>query len=303
MNTVIGIDHGYGYMKTANAAPFLSGITEFKVEPPFSNRTLCFDGRYYVCGEQRAGYNPLKTENLNYYILTLASMAEELKIKKASYADVTLAVGLPLEYFGNQKDSFRKYLTQNKEVKFKYEGISYEVKIQDVYIFPQGYSIVAQNIKEYMGTKLVIDVGSWTVDIIPFLNMMPQQGRCESIPYGVISCIERIQQEFRRVFNSEVDDNQIQDIFLGRNSLPEKYLEAAEDIIRAYVKEIMNQLQQKKYNLDVMEVYYCGGGASVIKKYGEYDCRLTHFIEDINANAKGYEYLCKGILNKRHNKK
>ena len=298
MKTIIGIDHGYGFMKTVSKV-FLSGITEFEVEPPFQQRTLKFNNKYYVIGDERQGYQPNKTENNNYYLLTLACIAEELRSRGKRIDDIILAVGLPLEFIGSQKDEFKKYLTQNKDVNFLYEGERYSVKISNVYVFPQAYSIIAKDISSYTGSKLVIDIGSWTVDIIPITNKMPKQSSCESLSLGVIICIERIQKEFRRIFNNEVEDSLLQELLQGRKKLPEKYLKIAEKVIFDYVKEIIVALKQKKFNLDVTPIVYCGGGATVMRLYGEYEKDMTSFIEDIHANARGYEFLCKGILKQR----
>lgn len=301
--TVIGIDHGYGYMKTANTV-FLTGITEFEVEPPFQHKMLKYNGKYYVVGDTRLGYQALKTENENYYLLTLTCIAEEIRTVGRHKDEITLAVGLPLEYIGAQKDDFKRYLMRNgKDIKFQYEGENYNIKVSDVYIFPQAYAIIAKDIASYVGTKIVVDIGSWTIDIIPITNKMPKQSACESLPLGVITCIERIQKEFRRIFNAEVEDVQIQEVLMGKEVLPNKYLKVAEKVIREYAQEIVIALKQKKFNLDVTPVVYCGGGATVMKLFGTYDKDMTAFIEDINANAKGYEYLCKGIMRKKTSEK
>ena len=47
---VIGIDHGYGNMKTANFC-FLTGITAYDHEPLFTADMLVYGGRYYLIGE------------------------------------------------------------------------------------------------------------------------------------------------------------------------------------------------------------------------------------------------------------
>ena len=49
---IIGIDHGYGRMKTDNSN-FVSGMTESTVELPFSSNVLEYQGRFYSIGEQQ----------------------------------------------------------------------------------------------------------------------------------------------------------------------------------------------------------------------------------------------------------
>ena len=47
---VIGIDHGYGNIKTANTVT-PTGITRLDAAPIFTGNTLCYDGNYYLIGE------------------------------------------------------------------------------------------------------------------------------------------------------------------------------------------------------------------------------------------------------------
>ena len=46
---IIGIDHGYGNMKTANFC-FPTGITAYDHEPLFTADMLVYGGRYYLIG-------------------------------------------------------------------------------------------------------------------------------------------------------------------------------------------------------------------------------------------------------------
>lgn len=46
---VIGIDHGYGNMKTANCC-FKTGLLPYDAEPLFTGDMLVYDGKYYLIG-------------------------------------------------------------------------------------------------------------------------------------------------------------------------------------------------------------------------------------------------------------
>ena len=57
---------------------------------------------------------------------------------------VNIAAGLPLAGFGREKKSFREYLLRSPQpVGYRFEGIPYKVTIEDVKLFPQGYSAIA----------------------------------------------------------------------------------------------------------------------------------------------------------------
>ena len=74
---IIGIDHGYGNMKTANFC-FPTGITAYDREPLFTADMLACGGRYYLTGEGHKEFAPDKIKDEDYYVLTLAAIAKEL---------------------------------------------------------------------------------------------------------------------------------------------------------------------------------------------------------------------------------
>lgn len=143
---IIGVDHGYSAMKTAHIC-FPSGIVRYEHEPYTNRGVLRIGGKYYVCGTGRQPLLRTKTENEQYYLLTLAAIAQEIRFRKAPRkAEVVLAAGLPLTSFGREKKNFRDYLLERKNpVVFEYEGEIYEIRVLDVRLFPQGYSVVAMH--------------------------------------------------------------------------------------------------------------------------------------------------------------
>ena len=49
---IIGVDHGYASIKTANFV-FPSGVTAFDAPPPITQGLLEHEGRFYICGSAR----------------------------------------------------------------------------------------------------------------------------------------------------------------------------------------------------------------------------------------------------------
>ena len=251
---IIGIDHGNGYMKTVGSV-FISGLDTYAVEPPMADGVLQIDGAYHVIGENRKAYDPDKTKTMDYYYLTLAAIAKEIEMRKYPRKDGSfiLACGLPIEFFGKQKDAFKTYLSQKKEVHFWYSGKDYHIRIKKVVIFPQGYAVIAPQIASYDGRDNVIDVGSGTIDILQVINKKPVLSKCISLPVGILTCIDDIQKYFRMQYNMELDDYSIQ------------------------------------------KCLFCGGGSLVFKNYGDLKGENIIFNTDIHANAKGFEWLCRGM--------
>ena len=84
---VVGIDHGFSMMKTPHAT-FENGVEKLGGEATLSNNTLIYQGNYYKVGEGRLPLMQTKTENENYFLLTLAAIAKEMDIYQQQCADV-----------------------------------------------------------------------------------------------------------------------------------------------------------------------------------------------------------------------
>lgn len=136
---IIGIDHGYGNMKTANHY-FPSGILSFDAEPLFTGDMLTYNGKYYLIGKGHKEFIAEKVNDEDYYILTLAAIAKELKTENITEAHIVVVAGLPLTWTSGQKTAFREYLMKNTEVDFTYKKTAYHIYIDDVRIYPQGYA-------------------------------------------------------------------------------------------------------------------------------------------------------------------
>ena len=86
---LIGIDHGYGNMKTRHTV-FKSGVKCYSTEPAIASNVLVYDGKYYVIGESHKVFIASKNEDEDYYILTLAAIAKELSFRLVFLSFVSL---------------------------------------------------------------------------------------------------------------------------------------------------------------------------------------------------------------------
>lgn len=73
-----------------------------------------------------------------------------LRARGLREAKVHLAAGLPLTWLTAQKEAFRSYLLQNKEVEFSFNGIDYRVEFTGADIFPQGFAAAADRLNEFV---------------------------------------------------------------------------------------------------------------------------------------------------------
>ena len=106
MSIIIGIDHGYYAIKTAHCS-FPAGLTSYGEHEPYTRQGLLeFGGCFFVCGTGRQPIQRDKTVNDNYYLLTLAAIAKEIRQR-----------GLAARMFGahcggSAADQFRPRQTQ-----------------------------------------------------------------------------------------------------------------------------------------------------------------------------------------------
>lgn len=293
---IIGIDHGYGNIKTANTIT-PTGVSVFKTEPTFEGNTIFYDGRYYRFGEGRKPFISDKTEDEDFYAATLLGVAKELSREKIYEADVHIAAGLPLTWVKNQRESFREYLMKNPDVTFRYKKNLYKIHIAGCSIYPQGYAAVIGKLGEMNGVNMLADIGNGTVNIMYINNRKPVESKCWTEKLGVNQCVIAVQNAVLDKFGAKIDETIIENIIRhGKDNIGKKYLDCITEQVWIYAEKILEVLEKYEYNSELMRLYIAGGGVSIMKNFAELDFENIVLIEDICAAAKGYETICLNSL-------
>ena len=288
---IIGIDHGYGNMKTANHC-FPTGILGYDQEPLFTRDMLVYEGRYYLIGEGHKEFRAEKSKDEDYYLLTLAAIATELKDEGLTEAEVIIAAGLPLTWTSFQKKDFAAYLSQKEEVSFTYQKIDYHIRIASVRIYPQGYAAVAENAAGMKGLSMVADIGNGTMNTLYLVNGRPQSGKMYTEKFGTYQCTLAIREVFMEKTSREINDFLIDEVLReGTADIPASDLRILKTAAAEYVKEIFRRLREHGYDENTMTLYITGGGGCLIRNFGKVNADRVKFTEDICAAAKGYEYM------------
>lgn len=298
---VIGIDHGWSNMKTVTQI-FTTGVKEITTEPAFFDNVLEWNHHYYKVGGKRLEVRDTKVENENFYLLTLAAAAKELFQRGKQKSTILLSVGLPLTRFGAEKQDFLAYLSKNKEISFRFEKKPYHIKLARVSVFPQCYAAVANRIASLPERAVIVDIGSWTIDILPIYQSYPSESECITLPQGLIRCMREINEECVRQIGQELEESVIQEVMRGkRGTLPERYFNIVIDCIHCFVEKVYNVLKEHGYNLEITPIVFVGGGAVVMKQFGQFAGDNIQYVEDIRANARGYESLGRAYLSAHRN--
>lgn len=294
---VIGIDHGWSHIKSASTV-FTTAIEE-NSSPTFYRNVLEYKGKFYSIGGNRLEVKNTKVENEDFYLLTLATMARELENRGGiTEANVYLAVGLPLTRFGEEKKPFIDYLLKNEQVTFKYSEKEYHIKIVRVSVYPQCYSAVAEMIPKFQRRVVVVDIGSWTIDVMPVIHKKPDDPRCNSLPHGLITCMRDINRACIKQFNFEIDEMDIEHYMRYHqiSNMPDGVIELMDKMLKDYTDSILRSLKELEINILTTPVIFVGGGAVVIKNYCSNKLPNIEYKLDVKANAKGYETLARIAL-------
>ena len=293
---IIGIDHGYGNMKTANFC-FPTGITAYDHEPLFTADMLVYGGRYYLIGEGHKEFAPDKIKDEDYYVLTLAAIAKELKAENLTEAHIVIAAGLPLTWTSGQKAEFRAYLMKHAEVEFTYKKMNYHLHIDDVRIYPQGYAAIASFATTLKGVNLIADIGNGTMNTLYMINGKPQQGKMFTEKFGTYQCTLAVREAFMQKTQREINDAIIDEVLItGTANIAPADLKIIKGVAAEYVRDIFRRLREHGYDENTMTLYVTGGGGCLVKNFYKFSTDRVKFVEDICAAAKGYEYLAEAQM-------
>ena len=265
--TIIGVDHGYAAIKTAHCV-FPTGLTMYNHEPYTRQAVLEYEGKWYVCGTGRQPVQREKMANDTYYLLTLAAIARELERRRLPHrCTVALASGLPLTSYGRQKGSFKKYLLRSPQpVKYRYEGEAYEVTVEGVWLYPQGYSALAMHPDLIAGEPsfLLMDIGGWTVDMMRLDNGSASAGTCRSLELGMIRCLDEAREQVLRDTGLSLTDAQIERVLSGQPcSMDEEARGVIERQGRQYTEHLLSAAMEAGFDLKALPVVILGGGEGV----------------------------------------
>ena len=295
---IIGVDHGYGNMKTAHKA-FRTGVECMDEEPIVSKNFVKYKDKFYVIGESHLVYQGNKTDSEDFYILTLAALAEELKFRGLHEANVTLAVGLPLAWMKSQGADFRRYLMKEQELYFEFRRERYHVHLCGVEIFPQGFAAVV-NLGAMQGMNMLADIGNGTMNVMQIVDNKPLEKSLVTDKFGVGICMKEIQKELSKENGEDIPEMLIEPLL--RNGLQERTDSTAkkvEHIATRYTENIRRRLVDYGYKEGLVHLYVIGGGGCLIRNYSDLaEKKGVTFITDICANAKGYATLAEKKLRK-----
>ena len=275
---LIAIDHGNKQVKTVHGNAIVSGVQKSKTRP-YGRDILKYGGSYYTLSAQRIPYQKDKTTDERFFILSLFAIAEEIEAQGAYISGlmpIDLAIGLPPAHFGAQNKAFVRYFKRKEPIYFSYRDKLYSILIRNVQCYPQAFAAAAMMLGELatVPRALILDVGGFT---------------------AVILLYNRIRSKASSDLDVLLEETDVDAILLqGQgSSYGEEVAALVEYQAQEFVNDMLGALRERQLDLRTGRVIFVGGGACLLRRQIEVSGRVAHpiFVEDVNANAKGFEYL------------
>ena len=297
---IISVDHGNKSIKTPHAI-FTSGLVMSDGLQGFKTDYIGWNGKDYSLTERRISYLRDKTEDDRFFILTLFAIAKELEYRDVSETldpiDITLLVGLPPAHYEQLHSRFEQYFLRRREaIDFEYNGKYYSVRINKVLSYPQAF---AAAVTQYSTLKAhsvayIIDIGGFTIDVLKLRFGRPDLEVVESFEKGVITLYNSIASKCNSQYARILEECEIDEVIRNQPTvLPGEVQQLIRSMTADFLAEFYNFLRERGIDVSTSKCVFAGGGSLLLRGMIERGNKVAFpiFIEDIHANALGYEVL------------
>ena len=297
---IISVDHGNKSIKTPHAI-FTSGLVMSDGLQGFKTDYFGWNGKYYSLTERRISYLRDKTEDDRFFILTLFAIAKELEYRDVSETldpiEITLLVGLPPAHYEQLHSRFEQYFLRRREaIDFEYNGKYYSVRINKVLSYPQAF---AAAVTQYSTLKVhsvayIIDIGGFTIDVLKLRFGRPDLEVVESFEKGVITLYNSIASKCNSQYARILEECEIDEVIRNQPTvLPGEVQQLIRIMTSDFLAEFYNFLRERGIDVSTSKCVFAGGGSLLLRGMIERGNKVAFpiFIEDIHANAIGYEVL------------
>ena len=242
-----------------------------------------------------------KTVDEDYFILTLFALALEAKSRSITLSgkDIVLGVGLPPADFGQQAQGFKRYFMEHAKhgISFKFNGKAVNCYLKDTFVSPQNFAAVmcykASLFKQYR-TVNCIDIGDGTVDLLVIRKGQPDLSVRVSDRSGMAILRSEISNVIQQNFGIHLESSDVEQVLMQEATiLDEEIVCEIQKMAKDWMQRIINKLHAYVPDFRTNPTIFLGGGSLLLKPQIEKssDFKYIEFIEDVRANAVGYEKL------------
>jgi len=298
---LIALDHGNKQCKLPSGRVFTSGVRESDIRPPFGEDALLYKGKFYTISDKRIPVMRDKSADNRFYILTLFAIAYEIEDKgryEPGPISVHLLAGLPPAHFGGQYERFERYFMRGEIEEFEFHGKRFKIFISGVTTYPQAFA-AAMPVFGFIKTLpkvVVIDIGGFTADYLLIKKGQADLSVCDSLENGVIVLYNQIIARVNSELDILLDEPDVDEILKGDvHGLDGNIQRLVADTAQVFISDLFGKLRERSIDLRSGKTVFVGGGSILLRKQIEASGKVASpiFIDEISANAKGYELLYK----------
>ena len=296
----VAVDHGNRNVKTCSHV-FTTGLSALDKKPGRGENYLQYEGKYYILSEKRIPYQRDKTLDNRFFILTLFAICmgleDKAQVQSGDVIQIELPIGLPPKHFADLCEKYEAYFQGDGGVKeVVYNGISYHICIKNAMAFPQDYAAMMTRMNEIgeIPKAVGIDIGGFTTDYLMMRNGQPDMDYCDSLERGVITMYNQIISSVNSEYDTLLEETDIDSILAGKTKFyEENVVRMTERLVQDFVTDLLGSIRERGIDTRSTYTVFIGGGAKPLQKFLEKAERLGRymFIEDVKANAIGYELL------------
>ncbi len=282
---------------------FTSGLVVSDSKPGVSGDCIFWDGKYYSLTERRISYLRDKSEDDRFYVLTLFAIAYALRDAGISDVvdpvDITLLVGLPPAHYGQLHKRFEQYFCRNRDVvEFQFNDSYLSVRINKVYSYTQALAAAVTRYSDLKphAVSYVIDIGGFTVDVLKLRHGMPDLEVVESFEKGVITLYNSIISQCNAQYGRLLEESDIDEVIRNEATvLPGEVQQLIRTSAAEFLNEFFRFLRERGIDVLTSKCVFAGGGSILLRTMIERSGKVGFpiFVDDIYANARGYELLYK----------
>lgn len=311
----IGVDVGnYDTKSSSTTTP--SGFSVYSKLPFAVDEYLYYDGFYYIPEQSRFNYKRDKTIDKNCFILTLMAIAKEIIVyatKKNNengiqaeidtISSINLGVGLPPTHCATLSEKLEQYYRDNfgNGISFQYNEFHFTLKLKSCKAFPQDFAaIISYRFKSdtavvnRYSSYYAIDIGGYTVDVIPFKDHKVVIKECASRELGVLRLYDKIIPKVEVETGITLTYDMIAMVLRNEPTiLDQSVIDLILSCAEEWINEIVNSLRQAGVQFEIYPVVFIGGGSMLFKKQIKQNKAIKQcdFIPGARANAEGYKKL------------
>lgn len=211
--------------------------------------------------------------------------------------DATLLVGLPPAHYEQLHSRFEQYFLRRREiVDFEYNGKYYSIRVSKVLSYPQAFAAAVTQFGTLKAHSVayIIDIGGFTIDVLKLRSGHPDLAVVESFEKGVITLYNGIASKCNALYARILEDCDIDEVIRNQPTvLPGEVQQLIRTMTSDFLTEFYNFLRERGVDVSTSKCVFAGGGSLLLRGMIERGNKVAFpiFIEDIHANARGYELL------------